>query len=95
MANTKEFGYGIYERLIIHDKCIPRDSFLQLYFRVLSLVSFPPIFPLSYHRRRQGDGEWSPRPEIEKNVVEKWCYFRRLHFEQQVTQNALKSQFFY
>ena len=34
------------------------------------------------HRRRQGGntGNVPPPHEIEKIVVEKWCYFRRLYF---------------
>ena len=34
---------------------------------------------LSDQGRSQG-GRGKPPPETEKNVVEKWCYFRKLYF---------------
>ena len=46
------------------------------------------------HRRRQGEHRERSPPEIEKIVVEKWCYFRRLYFQQQLFQNSVKNSIF-
>ena len=35
-----------------------------------------------------------PPPRNWKNIVEKWCYFRRLYFWQQLFQKKIKIQFF-
>ena len=39
------------------------------------------LWSLVYQGRSQGGrGEIPPPHETEKNVVEKWCYFRKLYF---------------
>ena len=43
--------------------------------------------------RGGGEHRERPPPEMEKVVVEKWCYFRRLYFYQQPFQKSFKFNF--
>ena len=63
--------------------------------KFLKIILWILIFNYSFIGAARGEHrERSPHPEIEKIVVEKWCYFRRLYFQQQLFQKQIKIQFF-